>query len=318
MVADSRPVEGITGRPNSKQCWGCNTQNIIPEQGLETVKCGWCGCTISLNNPTFQASPTSSRRVRHSLNKYRYCIPAGASILILIITLLAVHFILNPLLGASPWHLVMPVGFVPKSSLDDCSLCTACHVPKPPRTHHCRTCERCVPECCHHCIFLGQCVGAHNQRHFLLFLAFTITGCCYILYLAASLLRQRWPVVLQWWHHESPPMFPQQWWRATGLLTYQARMLWSAPGWLSAVTWEVLATLNSGLGLTALLVRQLRFVLSGHGYIDRMQAHAAWQASYETRVAGLYQLRRVFAFEPVICWLRPAWRYPSVRDKRCS
>lgn len=37
----------------------------------------------------------------------------------------------------------------------------------------------------------GQCVGAHNLRHFLLFLVFTIVGCCYILLLAAVLLQQR-------------------------------------------------------------------------------------------------------------------------------
>ena len=121
---------------------------------------------------------------------------------------------------------------------------------------------------------------------------------------------------MQWWQHESPALLPPHWWTVAGLLSYQARMLWSAPPWLSLATWDMLAVLNSGIGLTALLVRQLRFVLTGRGYIDRLQGRAPWQQPPEASGPSLHQLRKAFAFEPAVYWLRPAWKYPTAHTKR--
>ena len=110
-------------------------------------------------------------------------------------------------------------------------------------------------------------------------------------------------------------MFPDGWWKAVGLVTFQARLFWSAPFWLSAVTWDMLAVFNSGLGLAALLVRQLGFVFSGEGYIDRMKREVGTpnQALHQSR---MYELKKAFGFEPAILWLRPAWRYPYSNPKR--
>ena len=128
----------------------------------------------------------------------------------------------------------------------------------------------------------------------------------------------RWPVVTHWWTHEAPDIFPDRWWKAVGLVTFQARLFWSAPLWLSAVTWDMLATLNSGLGLGALLVRQLQFVFSGQGYIDRMQHRRDMSKRHDVPHSRMRELRGAFAFEPVIFWLRPAWRYPLLKPKRMA
>ncbi|CAO1637631.1 unnamed protein product [Parajaminaea phylloscopi] len=67
--------------------------------------------------------------------------------------------------------------------------------PKPERAHHCSICKTCVIKYDHHCPWLNQCVGLHNERYFLLFLLYLVTGCCIVVicgwsefYAAAKLL----------------------------------------------------------------------------------------------------------------------------------
>ncbi|KAI8853755.1 DHHC palmitoyltransferase-domain-containing protein [Chytridium lagenaria] len=48
--------------------------------------------------------------------------------------------------------------------------CKTCEVYKPPRSHHCRECNRCVLKMDHHCPWLNNCVGHRNLGHFLRFL----------------------------------------------------------------------------------------------------------------------------------------------------
>ncbi|XAO25425.1 hypothetical protein I312_104248 [Cryptococcus bacillisporus CA1280] len=55
--------------------------------------------------------------------------------------------------------------------------CRKCDGPKPERTHHCSVCKRCVLMMDHHCPWINNCVGLHNQRHFVLFMAWLSIGC---------------------------------------------------------------------------------------------------------------------------------------------
>ncbi|KAI9094610.1 DHHC palmitoyltransferase-domain-containing protein [Phlyctochytrium arcticum] len=47
--------------------------------------------------------------------------------------------------------------------------CKTCMVFKPPRSHHCSVCNRCVLKMDHHCPWLNNCIGHENQAYFLRF-----------------------------------------------------------------------------------------------------------------------------------------------------
>ncbi|KLT45715.1 zf-DHHC-domain-containing protein, partial [Cutaneotrichosporon oleaginosum] len=51
--------------------------------------------------------------------------------------------------------------------------CRKCDAWKPDRCHHCRSCRQCVLKMDHHCPWLDNCVGYHNQKSFVLFTTYT-------------------------------------------------------------------------------------------------------------------------------------------------
>ncbi|CAE8590325.1 unnamed protein product, partial [Polarella glacialis] len=55
--------------------------------------------------------------------------------------------------------------------------CRHCRIVKPARAHHCSTCCRCISKMDHHCMWTNNCVGMHNQKHFLLFLVYACLHC---------------------------------------------------------------------------------------------------------------------------------------------
>ena len=47
------------------------------------------------------------------------------------------------------------------------TICKKCIHPKPPRTHHCSVCDRCVLKMDHHCPWINGCIGHFNHRYVL-------------------------------------------------------------------------------------------------------------------------------------------------------
>lgn len=83
----------------------------------------------------------------------------------------------NP--GAVPRH-AQPLIRASESGIPE-TICGRCDAYKPPRSHHCRICNRCIVRMDHHCPWMNNCVGANNQKHFMLFLFYTIVECLYSL-----------------------------------------------------------------------------------------------------------------------------------------
>jgi len=63
------------------------------------------------------------------------------------------------------------------------SRCKRCGITRPERAHHCRICNKCVLKYDHHCPWINQCVGLHNERHFVLFMAYLVIGCFFVSFL---------------------------------------------------------------------------------------------------------------------------------------
>lgn len=56
---------------------------------------------------------------------------------------------------------------------DSHSMCGQCQTFKPPMSHHCRICNRCISRMDHHCPWMNNCVGANNlskSEYFITFL----------------------------------------------------------------------------------------------------------------------------------------------------
>lgn len=67
---------------------------------------------------------------------------------------------------------------------DDQNFCVSCMVRRPLRSKHCRRCSRCVAKHDHHCPWIHNCVGANNQRHFLVYIIALEAGMVFFIRLA--------------------------------------------------------------------------------------------------------------------------------------
>jgi len=68
------------------------------------------------------------------------------------------------------------------------SKCRKCGQDRPERSHHCKICDHCVLKFDHHCPWINQCVGIHNERHFVLFMIYLFISTVFFVYNGFPLL----------------------------------------------------------------------------------------------------------------------------------
>lgn len=104
--------------------------------------------------------------------------PAMTVVLVLIGNWLLLNVSFHYYMGVA-----VPAGYPPQGELipEAVSICKKCIKPKPPRTHHCSVCNRCVLKMDHHCPWLNNCVGHYNHRHFFQYMVFTVVGILFIM-----------------------------------------------------------------------------------------------------------------------------------------
>ncbi|XP_028113821.1 probable protein S-acyltransferase 15 isoform X2 [Camellia sinensis] len=59
------------------------------------------------------------------------------------------------------------------------SQCDKCSSYKPPRTHHCRSCRRCILRMDHHCMWINNCVGLRNYKAFIVLVLYATMASIY-------------------------------------------------------------------------------------------------------------------------------------------
>lgn len=74
-------------------------------------------------------------------------------------------------------------GTIPEGILvpDAVSICKKCIAPKPPRTHHCSICNKCILKMDHHCPWLNNCIGHYNHRYFFMYMVYMVGGVLFIM-----------------------------------------------------------------------------------------------------------------------------------------
>lgn len=122
----------------------------------------------------------------HYGRPYRVHIYLNIGVYILIVSMAVLSFLTAVHNGGGR----LARGWRPRYSANEKQLvwCDDCQGFKPPRAHHCRTCNRCVLKMDHHCVWINACVGNENQLSFILFTAWAPLGCLHSLVLQGACL----------------------------------------------------------------------------------------------------------------------------------
>ncbi|KAH6947371.1 hypothetical protein HPB50_018526 [Hyalomma asiaticum] len=102
---------------------------------------------------------------------------------VLLVALVIGHWLLVNIVFHYWMALTTDPGTPPEASLvpEVVSICKKCIAPKPPRTHHCSVCNRCILKMDHHCPWLNNCIGHFTHRYFFMFCSYVLLGIVYLM-----------------------------------------------------------------------------------------------------------------------------------------
>lgn len=313
-------------------CWGCGLRllllTVVPK-----FKCGWCGAISSLN----VQSERESRCIRcfHSLDRVFvtsvliliFLVICGGSwavlpvlypdfsfgfYLHLVITVILsfntlFNYCISAFVQAGPLPQVVwgSSDYVSKGSLEGYRFCHICNKPKPPGAHHCRTCQDCILEMDHHCPFIGNCVGAANQRPFILFLLFAVLSNIYVLMMSVHALLKIWTSLTI--YSVRVEVASSSW----SVMDILASFLQVIRGGLEsssvralAILYLIAVSLSVTIGVGLLLHQQLRQLYDGLTFIDSLQVeNGGVRGVLSSR--GWINLQRIFGNGHPIFWIFP-------------
>eukprot|EP00850_Spirogloea_muscicola_P003294 SM000013S26463 [mRNA] locus=s13:504306:505807:+ [translate_table: standard] len=196
---------------------------------------------------------------------------------------------------------------VGQGALDNVTYCRMCQFPKPQRAHHCRSCGLCILDMDHHCPFIANCVGATNQRHFVLFLIYAVISCTYLVGMSMYTLRTHWNDLITSRDARRSGSIRRGF---LALTTVHLMWLFRANSGM-AVSYRAmvlfylcLAGAGTAIGMATLLLQQLRLLLRGLTYIDSLQSSNG-AAGQRGQAVSMTNLRRVFGTGWMPYWLLP-------------
>ncbi|XP_037068015.1 palmitoyltransferase ZDHHC16-like [Pollicipes pollicipes] len=108
----------------------------------------------------------------------------------LVILFIVGHWIFVNVVFHYIYALTTSPGHPPQGALvpETASICRKCIAPKPPRTHHCTVCNKCVLKMDHHCPWLNQCVGHYNHRFFYMYMVYMVLGTLFVMVFGFDIL----------------------------------------------------------------------------------------------------------------------------------
>uniref|UniRef100_A0A7R9ZRC3 Palmitoyltransferase n=1 Tax=Craspedostauros australis TaxID=1486917 RepID=A0A7R9ZRC3_9STRA len=157
---------------------------------------------------------------------------------------------------------------------DRLAMCSQCQTFKPPYSHHCRICNRCISRMDHHCPWMNNCVGVANMKHFFLFLLYTWTCSAFSL------------SVLGW----------NYFFCATEVCTFT--------GYMTPLAWLMLwLSIGAFLFTSSMIMNVVYGLLTGIGTIDRLKKKAT--NTMDDSEEEPIPLTDVFGVGPVWQWCLP-------------
>eukprot|EP00249_Psilotum_nudum_P020640 c27789_g1_i1 orf=734-1756(+) len=325
---------------SSTICWGCGLELTFPSLH-RVLKCGWCGAISSYNMHTENQQQCSW--CSHFVDRVSVIVVLTLIIVIICAGLWAVfpilfprpsfglffHSVIATILAVNTlfnYYLVafMPAGPLPelawgnfhlvhKGTLEGHRFCIFCKRPKPPGAHHCRSCKACVLEMDHHCPFVGNCIGAANQRHFILFLLYAVLSNIYVLVMSIYTGLKIWPVLASL----SNGPTTMSWSVSTMFAAYMRAMASSV--YVSAralsLLYLVAASLSISIGVGLLLYQQLQLLYCGQTYIDTLQAESDNSFAVLPAKHGWKNLQNAFGSMHPLTWVFPMFHADIIERK---